>query len=79
MIEYDCKLRASPDGSELSGKNSTGRVAELLLHLPVGFLVLTVLVRIVPFPVRPTLVLRRPHAHMTTLNLEAGEKTDPRP
>ena len=52
--------------------------AALLLYLPVGFLILTVLVRTVPFLVRPTLVLRPPHAHMTTLNLAATEKIDPR-
>lgn len=40
----------------LSGENSTGRVAWLLFFLPVGFLVLTVLVRIVPFLMRPTLL-----------------------
>jgi len=52
--------------------------AALLLYLPVGFLILTVLVRTVLFLVRPTLVLRPPHAHMTTLNLAATEKIDPR-
>lgn len=51
--------------------------AALLLYLPVGFLVLTVLVRIVPVFARPALILRPPHAHMTTLNLAAPEKTDP--
>ena len=56
-----------------------GPWAALLLYMPTGFLVGTVLVRVVPFLVRPTLVLRPPHAHMTTLNLAAVEKIDPRP
>src|SRR5438270_5365359 len=42
-----------------------------LFWLPLGFLILTVLVRIAPSLVRPTLVVRRPH-HFMALNLTSG-------
>jgi hypothetical protein len=42
-----------------------------LLYLPLGFIVLTLLIRIAPFVMRPALVLRRPN-HVTTLNLASG-------
>jgi len=49
--------------------------AVLLLYLPLAFLVLTLLVRIVPFLIKPTLVLRQPFdGHMTTLNLTPDPK-----
>ena len=45
----------------------------LLLCLPLSFLVLSFLVRIAPYLVKPTLVLRRTfESHLTTLNLSSG-------
>jgi len=49
----------------------------LLLGIPVAFLVLTLLVRIAPFLVKPTLVLRQRY-QVTSLNLTPGPKDDPR-
>ncbi len=49
----------------------------LVLGIPIGFLLLTLLVRIAPFLVKPTLVLRQ-HYHLTSLNLTAKPKDDPR-
>ena len=49
-----------------------------LLWMPIGFLVLSLLVRIAPFLVRPTLVPRRSfESHLTTLNLSPDPKDDP--
>jgi hypothetical protein len=50
-----------------------------LLCLPFAFLVLTLVCRIAPFLVRPTLVPRRPfESHLTTLNLTPDPKDDSR-
>jgi hypothetical protein len=49
----------------------------LLFWAPIGFLVLTLLVRIAPFLVKPKLVLRRPNDG-TTLNLTSAPKDDTR-
>lgn len=51
----------------------------LFLYLPAGFLVLTVLVRIVPFLVRPTLVLAQSVAYLTTLDLKPAPKSGVEP
>jgi DNA-directed RNA polymerase subunit RPC12/RpoP len=48
----------------------------LLLYFPVGFLILMVLIRTVPFLIRPNLVLRRSTTYLTTLNLTAAPKHD---
>jgi predicted RNA-binding Zn-ribbon protein involved in translation (DUF1610 family) len=48
-----------------------------LLGLPIGFLVLWILSRTVPFLVRPTLVPRqRFESHLTTMNLSSDPKDD---
>lgn len=44
-----------------------------VLWIPIGFLVLTLLVRVAPFIVRPALVLRQSN-HTTTLNLTSESK-----
>jgi hypothetical protein len=44
------------------------------LCIPFTFLVLSVLFRIAPFVVRPTLILRSPRNQHTTLNLSAAPK-----
>jgi hypothetical protein len=46
-----------------------------LLWAPLGFLILTLLLRTVPFLIKPTLVLRSP-GHVMTLNLRARPKDD---
>jgi hypothetical protein len=49
-----------------------------LLWIPIGFVFLSILIRTVPFLVRPTLVPRqRFESHLTTLNLSPGPKDDP--
>jgi hypothetical protein len=48
----------------------------LALSLPIGLLVLTVLVRVAPFMVRPTLVMRQRYV-LTGLNLTSRGKDDP--
>jgi hypothetical protein len=48
----------------------------VLLWIPIGFLVLTVVVRVAPFLVKPTLVLRQRH-RLTTLDLTPGPKDGP--
>ena len=53
-----------------------GPWAILLLYLPVGFVVLTVLVRIVPLIVHPPLVLRRSTNYLTTLDLTHSPNVD---
>lgn len=50
--------------------------AALLLYLPIGFLVLTGLIRIVPLLVRPPLVLRRSTNYLTTLDLTHAPEID---
>jgi hypothetical protein len=48
-----------------------------LLWIPIGFVFLSILIRTVPFLVRPTLVLRRPfESHLTTMNLTSDPKDD---
>lgn len=48
-----------------------------LLCIPIGFLVLSFLVRVVPFLVCPALVLRHPfESHLTTMNLTPNPKDD---
>ena len=50
----------------------------ILLSIPLAFLVLMLLLRIAPFLVPPTLVIRGPVAsYLTTLNLSSGPKDDP--
>lgn len=50
-----------------------------LLSLPTGYLVLTLLVRIAPFLVKPSLVLRPPFdVFLTSLNLSSGPMDDPK-
>jgi hypothetical protein len=50
-----------------------------LLWIPIGFVVLSLLIRIVPFLVRPTLVPRqRFESHLTTMNLSSDPKHDHR-
>lgn len=53
-----------------------GPWAALLLYLPVGFLGLRVLIRIVPFLIHPPLVLRRSTTYLTTLDLTHAPKID---
>jgi hypothetical protein len=48
----------------------------LLLYLPLGFLIFTILIRIVPFLARPNLVLRRSTKYLTTLDLTAATEQD---
>ena len=48
-----------------------------LLWIPIGFLMLMFLVRIIPFLVSPTLVLRKPfESHLTSLDLSHGPRDD---
>jgi predicted RNA-binding Zn-ribbon protein involved in translation (DUF1610 family) len=48
-----------------------------LLWIPIGFVFLSILIRTVPFLIRPTLVLRRPfESHLTTMNLSSDPKDD---
>jgi hypothetical protein len=50
-----------------------------LFWMPLGFLVLSFLVRVAPFLVCPTLVLRHPfESHLTTMNLSSDPKDDHR-
>ena len=50
-----------------------------LFWMPIGFLVLSFLVRVAPFLVCPTLVLRHPfESHLTTMNLTSDPKDDHR-
>jgi hypothetical protein len=50
-----------------------------LLWMPIGFLVLSLLIRIAPFGVKPALVLRPPFAVcLTSLNLSSGPKNNPK-
>lgn len=52
----------------------------LLLWMPIGFLVLMLLIRIAPYLVRPSIVLRRQfESYLTTLDLSAGPVDELRP
>jgi len=45
-----------------------------VLFLPLGFIVLTFLVRIAPLLINPPIVLNPPPKYLTTLNLVSGAK-----